>query len=486
MHMARQCTQPKRPRNSAWFKEKMLLVQALESSQVFYEEQLAFLADPEVADVQDTQTIITHNDAFQTDDLDAYESDCDDISSTKAILMANLSSYSSDILFETLSKHVKEKESLLTTLTVFKKESKEKENKYMDKENKLENKIKELDNIVYKVGQSTQTVHMLTQPQVFYNDTHKEALGYQNLLYLKKAQWIKPPLYDGHVISKKHDVTYVVDEEETLMLKEESRSKMLAKQNDPILKEKKINISQINYLELNKLAEDFGKHFVRQKELSAEQAFWLQFSNPISEQPVIQTTTIRTEAPSELLKDLFKDFDNGLHSEINEVKMVFNQIKAAVEQCSADKRYFDIQEQEIFLDNDRLLQNIICQEVMNMVMHADSVPVNLLPSNNKCLGGWLFHFSFERLEQENDHLFEPMVGYYSSNDDEHNNDEDDEEHESDDDNDDNDDEDDDQENDSQRTELDDEGDDFFHPNLSTYIADDQEKKKKKQMMMMMT
>ncbi|GKG57333.1 retrotransposon protein, putative, unclassified, partial [Tanacetum coccineum] len=27
-HMARQCTQPKRLRNSAWFKEKMLLVQA--------------------------------------------------------------------------------------------------------------------------------------------------------------------------------------------------------------------------------------------------------------------------------------------------------------------------------------------------------------------------------------------------------------------------------------------------------------------------
>ncbi|GKD82526.1 retrovirus-related pol polyprotein from transposon TNT 1-94, partial [Tanacetum coccineum] len=30
-HMARKCTQPKRPRNSAWFKEKMLLVQAQES-----------------------------------------------------------------------------------------------------------------------------------------------------------------------------------------------------------------------------------------------------------------------------------------------------------------------------------------------------------------------------------------------------------------------------------------------------------------------
>ncbi|GKF21730.1 hypothetical protein Tco_0070368 [Tanacetum coccineum] len=50
-HMARQCTQPKMPKNSTWFKEKMLLVQAQESGQVLDEDQLAFLADPGVADV---------------------------------------------------------------------------------------------------------------------------------------------------------------------------------------------------------------------------------------------------------------------------------------------------------------------------------------------------------------------------------------------------------------------------------------------------
>ncbi|GKC54644.1 hypothetical protein Tco_1077389 [Tanacetum coccineum] len=35
-----------------------------------------------------------------TDDLDAYNSDCDDISSAKAVLMANLSSCDSDVLSE--------------------------------------------------------------------------------------------------------------------------------------------------------------------------------------------------------------------------------------------------------------------------------------------------------------------------------------------------------------------------------------------------
>ncbi|GKA46078.1 hypothetical protein Tco_0738874 [Tanacetum coccineum] len=52
---------------------------------VLDEEQLVFLADLGVANGQATQTIITHNTAFQTDDLDAYNSDCDDISSAKGV-----------------------------------------------------------------------------------------------------------------------------------------------------------------------------------------------------------------------------------------------------------------------------------------------------------------------------------------------------------------------------------------------------------------
>ncbi|GKE54112.1 hypothetical protein Tco_1489268 [Tanacetum coccineum] len=63
------------------------------------EEQLAFLADPGVVDGQVSQTI-THNDAFQTDDLDAYDSGYDDISIANTVLMASLSSCDSDVLSE--------------------------------------------------------------------------------------------------------------------------------------------------------------------------------------------------------------------------------------------------------------------------------------------------------------------------------------------------------------------------------------------------
>ncbi|GKF22842.1 hypothetical protein Tco_0075164, partial [Tanacetum coccineum] len=135
-----------------------------------------------------------------------------------------------DSLEQNLSKQIKENESLLQTFTVFKNKSKEEENKYMENKIDLEKKIKELDNIIFKVGQSAQTVHMLTKPQVFYDNIHKQALGYQNPFYLKKAQRIKPIFYDGIVIFDKHVVMHVIDDEETLILEEESRSKMSEKE----------------------------------------------------------------------------------------------------------------------------------------------------------------------------------------------------------------------------------------------------------------
>ncbi|GJV50982.1 putative ribonuclease H-like domain-containing protein, partial [Tanacetum coccineum] len=280
-HMARQCTQPKRPRNAAWYKEKAMLAEAQEAGQILDEEQHIFFADPGVLDGQAVQTIIPNNAAFQTEDLDTYDSDYNDISNAKAVLMANISIYGSDVISEVphsktylndmenqsmhampdfeqtpaveftdneihsdsniilysqylqetqqenekankeqnsesvtvelerykervktfeqrlnidlssrekmidsqiddmikeklalkeqidsleqnLSKQIKEKECLLQTFIVFKNESKEKENKYMENEIDLEKKIKELDNIIFKVGQSAQTVHMLT------------------------------------------------------------------------------------------------------------------------------------------------------------------------------------------------------------------------------------------------------------------------------------------------------------------------------------
>ncbi|GJY85052.1 hypothetical protein Tco_0499078 [Tanacetum coccineum] len=184
------------------------------------------------------QTVITHNDAYQADDLGAYDSDCDELNTAKVALMTNLSHYGSDALTEvhnhdnmnnnminqavqampsseqpnvaaiqnsnssaqqdelilsvieqlktqeqvkvlkegqnvdlrsndivsdssaqsveidrlkqTLSEHLKEKESLMQTVTLLKNDFKKEESRNIDREISLEKKFKQLDNIVFK------------------------------------------------------------------------------------------------------------------------------------------------------------------------------------------------------------------------------------------------------------------------------------------------------------------------------------------------
>nr|GEV91634.1 hypothetical protein [Tanacetum cinerariifolium] len=101
-HMSKQCTKPKRKRDEAWFKDKVL-VQAQANGKVIHEEELEFLADPAIAETQSSQYVSTNNAAYQADDLDAYDSDCDELNSAKIALMANLSHYGSDNLAENSS-----------------------------------------------------------------------------------------------------------------------------------------------------------------------------------------------------------------------------------------------------------------------------------------------------------------------------------------------------------------------------------------------
>ncbi|GKA44167.1 hypothetical protein Tco_0736891 [Tanacetum coccineum] len=395
--MARQYTQPKRPRNAAWYKEKAMLAKAQEAGQILDEEQLSFLADPGIPAGQ-AQTIIPHNAAFHTEDLNTYVTDCDDLSTTQAVLMANISNYGSNViseatvqdtnlqaqqdsmilsvieqmseqminlvnnwekankeqnnetitaklerykervktfeqrlnidlscrekmidsqmndmireklalkeqvdsLEENLSKQIKEKQSLFKTCIVFKIKSKEKENKYMENEIDLEKKIKELDNIICKVGQSAQTVHMLTKPQAFYDNTHKQALV--------------------DVPSELPKVSLV----------------------NTSLKNLKFHLTQFD--------------------------------------SVVKKRT----KPNALEEDLL--------NEITEVQTVFDQMEVVVQQSSVDKQCLEIAKKEILLENDRLLQKIMSQDVLLTVMNSmslnnDSVNMEMqkCESCEKCL-----------------------------------------------------------------------------------------------------
>ncbi|GKC19762.1 hypothetical protein Tco_1021912 [Tanacetum coccineum] len=118
-----------------------------------------------------------------------------------------------------------------------------------------------------------------------------------------KLHIFRRPLLDEDKKGKKiieTNVISIADSEETLMLEEESRSKMLLKQSDPLVLEKKVNIKPVNYAVLNKLSEDFGKRFVPQQELSTEQAFWFQMSNPSTNSS--DASPVKVYVPSKLPK----------------------------------------------------------------------------------------------------------------------------------------------------------------------------------------
>ncbi|GJS60040.1 hypothetical protein Tco_0654824 [Tanacetum coccineum] len=441
--------------------------------QILHEEELAFLADPGILEGQATHTVITYNDAYQSDDLDVYDSDCDQLNTTKVALMANLSHYDSDALTkaavqnsnsyaqqdelilsvikelktqvvnctkinlenksvndtltaelenlseqsveidrlkQTLSKHLKEKESLMQTVTLLKNDFKKEESRNIDREIALENKIKQLDNIVFKRDQL-------------------------------KAQQLKPKLYDGNVIKNRSDIV-IPDFKESLMLAEESHSKMLLKQKDPMMLEKKVNTTPVDYDVLNQLYKDFETRFVPQTKLSAEQAFWSQNSMN-SPEPILSSRPTIVEVPKELpkvsmvntslkklkhhlagfdvvikerttptaitegswgfehtkacfrdeiipfvkaLKDLFNTFNQYLVDELSEVQNVFHQIEQAVEQHRLESKTFEVKMNQVLNENERLLEQVLSKDIMNIIVNLS---VNIASINvhecEKCL-----------------------------------------------------------------------------------------------------
>nr|GEW13717.1 hypothetical protein [Tanacetum cinerariifolium] len=74
--------------------------EAQANGQVLQEEELEFLANPVTPESSNNQIVVTNNAAYQADDLDVYDLDCDEINSAKIAIMANLSHYGLDNLAE--------------------------------------------------------------------------------------------------------------------------------------------------------------------------------------------------------------------------------------------------------------------------------------------------------------------------------------------------------------------------------------------------
>nr|GEW25033.1 retrovirus-related Pol polyprotein from transposon TNT 1-94 [Tanacetum cinerariifolium] len=259
-----------------------------------------------------------------------------------------------------------------------------------DKLNFIEEPVEIMDREVKRLKQiriPIVKIALMENLSHYGTDNLAEALGFQNPCYLKKAQQLKPKLYDGSVIEKS-DAIVIPNTEETLLIAEESSSKMIKKPNDPKMTEKKVITKPIDYAIINQLLTDFKTRFVPQTELFAEQTFWSQYSVQTDEPNLSASTTIvdvlkelpkvsmvssclkkqkfhlasfdmvvkerttptaitkdtwgfeRTKACFrddiipfvKALKELFTSFDQCLIDEVTEVQNVLKQIELAVEQ----------------------------------------------------------------------------------------------------------------------------------------------------------
>ncbi|GKC14667.1 TRAF-type zinc finger domain-containing protein 1-like protein [Tanacetum coccineum] len=93
-HVSRQCKEKKRVKDSQYFKDKMLLMEAKEKGTALDAEAEAFLADVECTAPYDLPLAITTTNMFEVSHEDAYDSDVDEGTHAVAAFMANLSSTS--------------------------------------------------------------------------------------------------------------------------------------------------------------------------------------------------------------------------------------------------------------------------------------------------------------------------------------------------------------------------------------------------------
>nr|GEX01183.1 putative reverse transcriptase domain, ribonuclease H-like domain, aspartic peptidase domain protein [Tanacetum cinerariifolium] len=282
---------------------------------------------------------------FKTEDLDTYDSDCDDVSNAQAVLMDNISNCGSDVISE-----VPHSETYLNmkiqSVLVMQDFEQPPAVDFTNNETRSDINIIPYSEYLQETQQeNVQDIHLQAQQDSMILSMIEQV---SKQMINHKDQRIKPTLYDGIVISAKHVAMPMIDNEETLILEEETRSKMSEKEKDPDAIKQHISQKPIDYEKLNRLTKDFGKRFAPQQELSAKQAFWLRMSVPTSKPS--DALPVKIEAPKELpkislvneslkkLKFHLAKFDNvensvaklileneRLCNEINHVKKVFKE-----------------------------------------------------------------------------------------------------------------------------------------------------------------
>nr|GEX92396.1 hypothetical protein [Tanacetum cinerariifolium] len=305
-HVARECQKPKRVKDAAYHREKMLLCKQEEAGIQLNAEQADWRDDtddesdnqeleahymymaklqevtPDAAEnsgpIFDTEPLekVSNNDnynvfAIESEHLEQSKSVHDTYTieqdANNVIIDSLDMSYDSkqidqndadnDLANEQMKKELSAHQETISILSQTKEAQnklyKTRKDKELDKVIALENKVKVLDNIVYKTGQLVQTMNML-------NSKCKKSFAKPE--FLKKAQRANPRLYDIGCYNDNLALILAPESDEVIRLEKESQSKL----SDLI--------RPLDYEKLNNL---YGL-FVPQREKSSEQIYFSERS----------------------------------------------------------------------------------------------------------------------------------------------------------------------------------------------------------------
>nr|GEW42710.1 hypothetical protein [Tanacetum cinerariifolium] len=348
--VARECQKPKRAKDAAYHREKMLPCKQEEAGIQFLQMLLTL----------DLSLMMNH---YKREEIDQNDDD-NDLAKERELLASLIEKLKCEIhesknrnkFLKTSNKALIEKLKELKdklyahqeTISILSKQKeaqiklyKTREDKELDKVIELENKVKVLDNIVYKTGQSVQTMNMLN---------NKCRTSFAKPEFLKKAQRANPRLYDIGCYNDNLALTLSPDSDEVIRLEKESRSKLSNL------------IRPFDYDKLNNLYD----LFVPQREKSSKQRYFsersrlshINVNNRKSKESFNNQTTLLEKRMDESIP-LDKQCQSSLEN--FKVKSNVNMIITGVELCKqkianrtclneemvADLRYFNSLESEV-------------------------------------------------------------------------------------------------------------------------------------------
>nr|GEU94700.1 retrovirus-related Pol polyprotein from transposon TNT 1-94 [Tanacetum cinerariifolium] len=409
-HITRNCTQPKHPQNSEYFKDKMLLMQAQENGVTLDEEQLLFIA---------------------ADDCDAFDYDVDEALTEQTMFMENLSSaypvydevgssYDSNILSEVhdhdhyqdaVCEHHKVYEmhedvqpksavnshadytsdsnmipydqypaqhvsvttqnnvvdnSLSAELATYKEQVELYERQAKFELTEREQKIDEQLRIVItdrnikeeKLKKEIHSVKMQLSSTINHNKLMVEEVTSLKKYFKQKENKYLEEFLDMKALKEKvEDKLYKQDQSlQTVHMK-----KMNDKMKDPECVKKKVKIAPHDYSKENYLAT-----FTPQKQLTPEQIFWFKDLLKIKEEalkektitsrPIKALTVYPPNTPATLVP-------KALTKKIKEMKEIFKELEAKVDQHVVHRKHDEIKSKNLLIANDNLIVDCLYKDV---------------------------------------------------------------------------------------------------------------------------